>query len=371
MKKLIILLSILCAANVCARQFTGSLKGPIPNNALAISVTHDNASQWGDWDTVHIKFTNNSSAVQNIANATVEFSSPTQLSSVLGNFPVFPDFQIFSAQNNKAYRNTIVLGKPQWSNGPINVATGQSFILTFNQNVQVNINNLKNSIKIYTETPITNYGNITITKPKARGTEILNYEKVAIADLYVQVQDKPNSNVPDNITIKLQDVSKKTAPSTEQVTWGQRNRINNLVAGDNYKLWTNSFSINNKQYIPDYRENTPYSFKTDAKNPAKVQIKYAEHMQPTDLNWPVKFNVSGLPDQNTKVEVTLTGTDNNTYKHNVHNGTGILFDKVKTGVYNIATEIYEKNGTIYRVILSNPYTINKNTTISVKVVKHR
>ena len=184
---------------------------------------------------------------------------------------------------------------------------------------------------------------------------------VELANVNIVMPVAPLSGLPGR-EIYLQDVTTQ-ARRAVQAEWGETTGVSDLISGDSYKVWTQSFSANGIEYTPNYSEENPLEFPASASSATTVSFSYTQKAVYSDV--PVNVDIVGLPNSSATVSIVLTGTDGSVYAHDMSSGNH-AFDSVAVGQYNLAAGNYEYGGEVYGASVTNPYSISDSTTITIQ-----
>jgi chitinase len=183
----------------------------------------------------------------------------------------------------------------------------------------------------------------------------------AAVDIVMPVEPLPGLAGREIYLLDLATQAQRTVLSE----WGQITGVSDLISGDSYRVWTQSFNTNGIEYTPNYTEDNPFEFLASASTTTTVRFSYSE--KAVYSGFPVNIDITGLPNSSAAVTVTLTGTDGRVYTHDLTSGNH-FFDYVAVGQYNLAAGDYESGGMVYRALVTNPYNISDSTSITIQYI---
>lgn len=401
---------------------------PTPTAQISHTVAYSGSpSQW--WSTIKITFTNDASQSIDLNGATITFNSPVAVTNGNVNFNAessgisWPTNTSLS-NNGQEVSYKLGFGNESWVKTKL--APGKSFALTVGIGSSIDLATLAQSVKIYTGDTPSNQGAITIQAPVAPGPNAgqnasasitgdhvqqtvqvawnssktisnLPYGKYTIAtnqvgpyqggaDQYVTLTDEnktvtinlhyqppvptghvkltmptaPIANAPEQKLISV-NISKNSAPTYIPVSWGNTIENDSLTVNDQYAFYAAPFTYNGVEYTPNYTKANPATIKASADNTPTINFSYSGKPIPTVS---AQVKIEGLPSgADPTIKTTLTGTDNNHYQFELKTGSNNIH--VVPGIYKITVASVSINGKTYAANVNNPYSIGKDTIITL------
>jgi hypothetical protein len=419
---------IAITAALLVLQLPGFSYAAAPQQNPAIKpVVQSSGNQY--WTNVSIKLTNTGTTNIDFRNSSIEVNLPTAVNDIYGSYtPLsWPTFTVSSTPSGSVTKVLIGLafGTESWVQTLL--PPKKSIVVQFGVAASVNNASVLNSVKVYTNTPVpTATGSITIKSPQSPGSNAGTTASATLsgpisppmqislpwnsskaitslplggytvhtnqvgaypggADTQVTLNtSQPNAtvnlsygqpvkNAVLNITMPAAPVASAPTASaylsnngsvtSTPIAWGTSKQIP-LIDKQSYQLWVPDFSSGNNVYSSNIPETKAYNFIASASTPTAVSVQFTATPIPV-VN--LSLVIQGLPQSSSTVAITLTST-NKTYTFaNLNNGPHQV--TVQTGTYNVSASTYSAPGAQYSATLTNPYSINAATTLSVNYVQ--